>query len=589
VSTRAPSQAVPVRWDAYARAEELEAFLGDPSRPESLAPFGQTVALDEQEQFPDATFEALGRFGFQHHYIPKALGGRLGALEEMLALARVLSRRDLTLAVGHGKTYLGLVPVWSAGTETQKQRIAALAASNAPISLALTERAHGSDLLATEVKAEALAEGYLLSGEKWLINNATRSRAVVVLARTHPRPGPRSLSLVLVEKDRVAPSSFQHLPKIRTHGIRGADISGVSFQGLELPADALLGAPGTGLETVLRVIQLTRLMCSGFSLGAGDTALRCTLDFARDRKLYGATALAIPHVRRVLVDAFADLLLADAAAIVGARLAHVAPEQLSVGAAVVKYFVPTTVEALIHDTSVVLGARYYLRDEHWSGIFQKLSRDAAVVSLFDGSTAVNLQALGLQLRHLSEGMSEDRPRDVREEALFRLDASLPALQPERLALSASGQDLVVQSLRGVSARIEALDGVAAETRTALARQASRLFHEALSHKESVSALEAQEGLQVGRSPGLFELSRRYCAIHAAAATLGLWLHNREALAPEVRAGDWLVLCLDRVLPGVAAPSSAQLDAALRHLSRLSAEERLFSLVPFRLAGTGHPS
>jgi alkylation response protein AidB-like acyl-CoA dehydrogenase len=568
----------------YASAESLEHFLGDPREPGSVVSFTRALEQDEREEFPEEAFAALGRWGFQHHYIPAELGGRLRSLEELLALARVLSRRDLTLAIGHGKTYLGLVPVWGMGSAEQQRRVAALAATNAPISLGLTERAHGSDLLATEVRAEAFPGGYLLSGEKWLINNATRSRAMVVLARTDERPGPRSLSLVLVEKERAAPASLRHLPKVRTHGIRGADISGLAFQGTELPADVLVGGPGTGLETVLRVIQLTRLMCAGFSLGAGDTALRCTLDFARERKLYGSTALAIPHVRRVLVDAFADLLLADAAALTGARLAHVAPEQLSVGAAVVKYFVPTTLEGMIRDLSVVLGARYYLRDEHWGGIFQKLSRDAPVVSLFDGSTAVNLQALGMQLRHLAEGAAEAAPDEAREEALFRLGTSLPPLRHGGLALSASGRDLVVRSLRGSVTRLQALEDVGSGTRAALVRQASHLLEEVGALRGALAALEDREGLGVGRSPGLFHLARRYCAIHAAAASLGLWLHNREALEEDFRRGDWLVPCLDRVAPGVAEPSAQQLEATLRRLETLSQQGRLFSAVPFRLAG-----
>ncbi|MDC0708545.1 acyl-CoA dehydrogenase family protein [Stigmatella sp. ncwal1] len=573
--------------ETYASAEALEAFLGDPGDASSVSSFQKALELDEREMFPDAAFSALRDWGFHNYYIPTHLGGRLRSLEEVLALARVLSRRDLSLAIGHGKTYLGLVPVWGSGSAEQQRHLAAIAATGAPVSLGLTERAHGSDLLATDMRAVRTPTGFSLTGEKWLINNGTRSQAIVVLARTEPGAGPRGLSLLVVEKARLAPGTYRHVQKIRTHGIRGADISGVTFEAAELPAEALVGAPGSGLETVMRVIQLTRLLCSGFSLGAGDTALRCTLDFARSRKLYNSTVLAISNVRSTLTDAFADLLLSDAVAVAGARLAHVAPEQLSVGSAVVKYFVPATVEAMIRDVAVVLGARYYIREDHWSGAFQKLSRDAAVVSLFDGSTAVNLNALGLQLRYLVESMASPIADEARTEALFRLATPLPALDPSKLTLSARGRDLVVQSLHGSLRSLQKLEETGAaggNLVAALSRHASHLLKEVSAMGDRLTEVEDLEGIQFGRSAGLFSLAKRYCEIHAAAACLGLWLYNRERLPEYFQRGDWVHLCLNRVSPNVAGISTEQREGAVREMERMSAEKRLFSIAPFQLAG-----
>ena len=66
------------------------------------------------------------------------------------------------------------------------------------------------------------------------------------------------------------------------------------------------------------------------------------------------------------------------------------PEQASLSSAMAKYLVPTLAEAGLGSLSVTLGARYYLREEHVHGIFQKMLRDNAVIGLFDGSTAINL-------------------------------------------------------------------------------------------------------------------------------------------------------------------------------------------------------
>ena len=68
---------------------------------------------------------------------------------------------------------------------------------------ALTERDHGSDLLASELAAAPVAGGFQLTGEKWLINNATRGTLLCLLVRTRPEGGPRGFSLLLADKRRL--------------------------------------------------------------------------------------------------------------------------------------------------------------------------------------------------------------------------------------------------------------------------------------------------------------------------------------------------------------------------------------------------
>ncbi len=183
--------------------------------------------------------------------------------------------------------------------------------------------------------------------------------------------GPRSFSAFLVEKETLDCASYQHLDKIKTHGIRGADISGIRLNQCLVPKASKVGKTGTGLEATLKGFQITRTLCSSLSLGAADTALRVTLDFALSRQLYGDSAFAIPVVQQQLTDAFLDIIICECVAISAARTIHVAPEQMSVWSAVVKYFVPTTVENMIQDLSRVLGARYYLRESYGMEYFRK--------------------------------------------------------------------------------------------------------------------------------------------------------------------------------------------------------------------------
>ena len=152
----------------------------------------------------------------------------------------------------------------------------------------------------------------------------------------------------------------------------------------------------------------------------------------------------IPHARSTLSNAFVDLLICDCVAISAARALQACPAQASVWSAVVKYFVPATVENVMRDLSIVLGARFFLRDGHPWNMFQKMVRDSSIVSVFEGSTMVQLQALGFQLEQLTREPATPEPDLSRRlETVFSLSMPLPPFDPKQLdLLSREGDDAV---------------------------------------------------------------------------------------------------------------------------------------------------
>jgi alkylation response protein AidB-like acyl-CoA dehydrogenase len=480
----------------------------------------------------------------------------------------------MTAAVGHFKTFLGVAPVWASGRPAQRKALAARVLRGERVALALTERAHGSDLAASDTFAERTPAGFVVSGEKWLINNARRGESLSLLARTRGASGPLSCSLFLVEKRRVPGGRLRALPKIRTHGIRGADISGVRLDRCPLPADSLIGAEGRGLECLLKSLQVTRALCAGLSLGVGDTALRSALGFSLERRIYGKTVYELGPARGLLTGAFLDLLAGECVSLVAARQLQSSPEQMSLSSAVVKYLVPTMIEDAIRDLSVVLGARFYLREGHDWGIFQKIVRDGALVGLFDGSTAVNLETVSCQLAQLARGRRE---RAIREKGpgAFRLGAELPELDWSRLSLSNRGQDGVTGRLPEIERRLASARGRGDGLRAAAA--AARELRAALRlHDERVS--RARGSLESS------ELARQECRLHAAAACLGVLAWNRESLSPGLASGAWAALCVERLLRGRIPPSGPLADEAAAAMLRMRAEGEAFSVLPLKLGG-----
>lgn len=565
-----------MRSDLLARGQELEQRLGDPSDAKNATGFRAAVLADEHERFPDEAWDALVQLGYFQLFVPPEHGGRFSRLSELLLLGRLVARRDLALAVAAGQCLLGALPVWIAGSPALRARQAELLLAGRAGALALTEQAHGSDLAGGEVSATAhgASDPLRLSGEKWCINNATRGRSLTVLARTDPAGGPRGFSLLFVDKEALAQTGdlarYAPLPKLRTLGIRAADISGARFHDLPVPREALVGKPGRGLDVVLRTLQVSRTLCAAFSLGAADSALRAALDFVTTRRLYGEDLIALPAVRRLIARASLHLHQADALALLVCRLAGEVPEQLSVLSAVVKLAVPALCQRVIDDAMTLLGARYYLREEPFAHV-QKLCRDAALVTLFDGSAEVNRHVIAGQLSALvSARASERATRGEHARASLQRAAALDQpespLALENLRTSARGGDDVLNALTGLPPAHPIAVAVAG-------------FDERVR--------QAQAAGSEPRDATFFELADDYVRLVTSAALE----HVRRGAAPEGSFGAGLSDAEHEAwLRGALSPEAQRaIDAtglherAVTHTLREHAAGRLFGAIPVELA------
>ena len=594
--------------------QELERHLG----PVDSAARAADARADRTDEFPQEAVDRLDAYGLQSSYVPAEYGGTLVDYPTTAALIRAVAARDLTVAVAHGKTFLGAVCVWVAGTADQARRVADRVLAGVPVSWGLTERDHGSDLVAGELYAQPHGDGLRLDGEKWLINNASRCGMLTVLARTSPEGGPRGFGVFLVDLSEQDRTAYRALPKVRTLGIRGADISGFALRGAVLdPARDLIGAPGTGLETVLRSLQLTRTVCATLSLGAADRGLAEAVDFADQRELYGRRLLELPAARRSLTEAYADQLLHEAFSTVAIRAIHTLPGELSVTAAAVKYLVPVRTERLLARLRRLLGARAWLCDVRGAtrgpgeGVFQKVERDHRIVSLFDGNTVVNLNSLISQFPLLVRARRAGRPPAPGLAAAADLTVALPPADYSALRLMPVRGSSLLQALPGHAAALDAL--AAADPLLApVAAAAGRLVRHT---EELLDEIAAQPIVPPDVPAHAFTLAERLTHCLAGAAALAFWLGQHRTATAEDPAEDgaggspaplwsrgrWLLAALDRVFAGIG-PTVAQpcptawteqereaLDEAHQVLGEVLLAQvrghRQTSLLPVRLAGS----
>ncbi|KTC90740.1 acyl-CoA dehydrogenase [Fluoribacter dumoffii] len=548
----------------------FEAYLGNPETKASPVNFKESLHFDEQEVLAWKQIKCIQQWGFMEYLIPQSLGGQLVSLDVGYFLVKSICRRDLTTGIALGLPFLGALPVWIAGNEQQKGELIASFRRGEITACALTEEEHGSDIMANEVAALPLGNGWELTGRKWCINFATEGQNITLLCRTHEGGGPLGFSVFFLNKSAIQ-SGFLPTPKLPTLGVRGLDISGFSLEKVYLSQDALIGPKQRGLEIIYKTLQVSRTLCAAFSVGAADTALRLVLSFSLQRQLYGKAAFEIPVVKQRLAEQFTQLLIADCTALAVARACSIIPEKLSFWSAIIKFLIPKIAERIVDECAIVMGARAYLRTTEWS-MFQKIRRDISVIGLFDGSSQVNLSVIAGNLLPQAKMRGNSHPGSLQQmDSIFNLNCICPEFSFHRLGLFIHTEDDIVAGLSVLKSKEinPLIDAVRFEL--------NRLDQEILSLHE--------KKLWDPRSLQAFRLAEQYCWIFAAGCCLHFWHCNQDLMSKEFLGNDWIHLAIQLILNQLDSSSAIESrwqESMAGCLSQFYKNKRLFSVLPIKI-------
>ncbi|MET9616449.1 acyl-CoA dehydrogenase family protein [Kitasatospora indigofera] len=525
--------------EARARVAELEARFGDPYDPANPMGQHQLLAADEAGEISAAGEAVLDGLNLNADFVPRALGGRLDRLDTLVRVMRQVFRRDVTLGLGYGATtFMAAVNVWTTGDAGQQRRLAEVLLANRKAAVAYHELAHGNDFVRNEFAATPDgAGGFRLNGSKQVINNAGRADVLTLFSRTSDAPGSRSHSVLMVERELLDQARVEVLPRYSSVGVRGCHLAGLSFTDCPVPGSALVGELGQGVELALRSFQMTRSAVPGMAMGAADTALRTVVRFALGRQLYKRSVMDIPHARETLSAAFLDLLVSDSLSLTATRAVHLLPEETSVYASAVKYLVPRMLNDAMHDLSIVLGARFYVREGEF-GVFQKHVRDLPVLSLGHAGSAACQATIIPQLPRLARRAwfsGEPAP-----DTLFRPGDDLPELPFGRLTL-ASGRDGLSASLVAAVDQLPSGNPVELSVHGA----ALRFMDELRQLQEDALALSPQDRTALA-SPASFALADRYAVLLAAASVIGVWRQARGGEDSFLADPSWAAAALHRL-------------------------------------------
>jgi len=222
-------------------------------------------AAEAAGEFPAQLWKPLGAAGLLGLVTPAEHGGSDGD-----ALAVALFAEEIARASG-GIAVTALVSAYMAGTHLvrhgspaqQDRWCAAVAAGEAVAAIAVTEPDTGSDVARIRTTARRTADGYVLDGAKMFITNAGIADVIVVAARTGG-DGHRGVTLFEVPAGTPGMSFGRPLPKMGWHS---SDTREVVLDGVEVPADAVVGVENRGFYQIMEGFQLERIALAAMGLG----------------------------------------------------------------------------------------------------------------------------------------------------------------------------------------------------------------------------------------------------------------------------------------------------------------------------------
>ncbi len=169
----------------------------------------------------------------------------------------------------------------------------------------MSEPRGGSDLAHLRTSAVLDGDEYVVNGQKVFITNGYSADLLVLACRTGPESGARGVSLLLV--DTTSPG-FVRGRKLDKIGCRAQDTAELFFDDMRVPAASILGGTGQGFRRLMTQLAQERLVQSVRAIASSEAALRWTIDYARDREMFGGTLAGFQNTQFVLAQLHSEVL-----------------------------------------------------------------------------------------------------------------------------------------------------------------------------------------------------------------------------------------------------------------------------------------
>lgn len=354
-----------------------------------IAPYA--AAVDSEARYPQEAHDALHAADMHAIHIPEQYGGAgADALAVCLVIEEV-ARACVSSSLIPAVNKLGTMPLILSGSEELKQKyLRPVAEGRAMFSYALSEPEAGSDAGGMTTRAVRDGDGWRINGVKRWITNAGVSEYYTVMAVTEPGIGTKGISAFVLEK---SDEGFTFGAPEKKLGIKGSPTRELYFDDVWIPADRIIGEPGTGFRTAMATLDHTRITIAAQALGVAQGALDYATGYVKERKQFGRPIADLQGVQFMLADMGMKLAAARQLTYAAAAKSERKDPDLTFYGAAAKCFASDAAMEITTDAVQLLGGYGYTQDYP----LERMMRDAKITQIYEGTNQVQRVVMARQM------------------------------------------------------------------------------------------------------------------------------------------------------------------------------------------------
>ncbi len=352
---------------------EDQAMLRDTAKPfiADAAPVKHLRSMREDATgFSRDLWKQFAEMGFTGIMVPEAHGGMgMGHVEAGIVLEEI--GRNLTPSP-FLTTAVAAVEALKASARLSEEWLPKIATGEAIIALAIDEGAkHRPE--ATALKAERSGNGFKLSGTKAFVLNGHVADMMIVVARTASTAGDSDgLTLFAVPKDAGQTADPRRL-------VDSSLASHVTFDGVEVDADAVIGDVDGGWSVLTKLLDAGRVGAAAEMIGVGAAAMDMTVDYLKQRKQFGKLIGEFQALQHRAAHLYGEMEVARATVLKAQQLLDASDPRAEIAVAVAKAKTGKAVRLSVQE-GVQMHGGIGMTDEYDIGLFMK--RDRALEEFF---------------------------------------------------------------------------------------------------------------------------------------------------------------------------------------------------------------
>ena len=279
-------------------------------------------ALDRRRAYPEEFVAALAGAGYLAILIPEEYGGAGLGLGAACAVLEEIQRSGCNGGACHAQMYT-MATLRKYGSEEQKRRyLPKIASGDLRLqAFAVTEPSSGTDTTRIRTTAQRVGNVYRVSGQKVFISRTEHSDLMLLLARTTAREQAAKptdgMSVLLVDLRSAVDNglTIKPLATMMNHST-----TELYFDGLEVPAENLIGEEGKGFDYILASMNAERILIAAECVGDARWFIGKASAYATEREVFGRPigqnqGVQFPIARVHVQTEAAALMVAKAAAL----------------------------------------------------------------------------------------------------------------------------------------------------------------------------------------------------------------------------------------------------------------------------------